>query len=129
MGFVDPDNVGSTIIKKRPEETFCIGKVPDITVKESSKGIVFFRAILFNNYFQIAWKEAQMVPIPKPRVDATLRGSYRRIFLLSPFAKLFEHFLLRKINGITEERRILNAISYIDQNTTIRELAAFIIYV
>lgn len=66
-----------------------------------------------------------------PRADATLRGSNRPISLLSPIGKLLKHFLLRLINRIFQERRILKDCKFGDRakHSTTHCLGAFTTYV
>lgn len=66
-----------------------------------------------------------------PRADATLRGSNRPIYLFSPIGKLLKHFLLRLINRIFQERRILKDCKFGDRakHSTTHCLGAFTTYV
>lgn len=64
---------GSNINANRWEEN---GFVDPAVSKKSQYG---------PDIFECNGREALVMPIHKPGADATLRGSYRPIFLLSPF--------------------------------------------
>ena len=69
-------------------------------------------ATLFNHCFNIGyyphiWKCAKIIAIPKPGANQNSIKNYRPISLLSNVGKLFEEFLLRKIQSHLENHEIL----------------------
>lgn len=94
--------------KKSPGFDLITGKM----IRElPQKGIQLFtyisNAIIRIGYFPNQWKIAQIILIPKPGKDATQVASYRPISLLPTFSKLFEKLLLKRINSLTEQRKLI----------------------
>lgn len=101
-GFVNPSDIGIALKRRANKRTSGMDGIPDIVLKRTMMVTWNFLAILLNHcinlgYFPVGWKGALVVPILKPGTDPGRAGSYRPISLLSPFGKLLEYFMLRRI--------------------------------
>lgn len=56
-----------------------------------------YNGSLLSRYFPVAWKRAEVVPLPKPRKDLTQAPNYRPISLLSTLGKVFERVIKKRI--------------------------------
>lgn len=117
FGFIDAPSVGSALKRRANKRSSGFDGVPDFVLRKSDNVVWTFLAILFNHcinigYFPQAWKAALVVPILKPRSDATEAGNYRPISLLSAFGKLFEFFILGMINEVIFDCEILKDFQF-----------------
>jgi hypothetical protein len=64
-------------------------------------------SIIRTGYFQVQWKVAQIIMIPKPGKLLEQASSYRPISLLPTMRKIFEKAMLKRLRPIPEENRIL----------------------
>uniref|UniRef100_A0A1B0CHA5 Putative reverse transcriptase-like protein n=1 Tax=Lutzomyia longipalpis TaxID=7200 RepID=A0A1B0CHA5_LUTLO len=58
-------------------------------------------------YFPRAWKQAVVVPVPKPGKDHSLASSYRPISLLSTLGKIFEKIILKRLDHFISVNNII----------------------
>jgi hypothetical protein len=61
-----------------------------------------FHYVIWLSYFQVTWKFAQIVMLPKPGKPANEASSYRPISLLPTPSKIFEKLLLNRIRNDTD---------------------------
>ena len=80
------------------------------------KGLVLltyiFNAIIRLRYVPSAWKEAQVIMIPKPGKPTDLTSSYRPISLLPVASKLFEKLLLKRLKPVCEREKLIPDFQY-----------------
>lgn len=67
-----------------------------------------FNACIEFNHWPSSFKEAKVIPIPKPGKDAGKSSNYRPISLLNTLGKLFEKIINVRIMSFAEENNILN---------------------
>lgn len=97
-----PSEVRSIIKKLHTQKAPGVDKISNHHLKNlPRKPLVLLTRIyngcLLTKYFPTAWKIARVVPIPKPRKDATLASNYRPISLLSGLGKTFERVIQTRI--------------------------------
>lgn len=94
--------------KKSPGFDLITGKVlqelPSICIKYLT---FIYNAILKLRYFPTQWKLSQIIMILKPGKDAETVDSYRPISLLPTLSKVFEKLLLKRLNPIIEDKKII----------------------
>jgi hypothetical protein len=66
-----------------------------------------FNAAVRKQNFPLAWKNARVISIVKPRKYPTLPSSYRPISVLDTVSKLFEEIPLSRVLREVNERRLL----------------------
>jgi len=81
------------------------GNMPDVTL------LAWLR--LFNLVWRVgvvpaAWKEARVVPVPKPGKDKSAPSSYRPISLTSQVGKLMECMVKGRLEHLLESRWVMN---------------------
>jgi hypothetical protein len=64
------------------------------------------------NYFPSAWKNASVIPIPKPNKIGSDPASYRPISLLSAVSKILERVILRRLQEHIDDNKILPDIQH-----------------
>lgn len=69
--------------------------------------VYIFNACVVLSYFPEAWKKAIVIPVRKPGKPGCNVSSYRPISLLSLLGKIYERFLLRKIQIHTERTNVI----------------------
>lgn len=69
---------------------------------------VLFNACIRLNHWPTSFKEAKVIPIPKPGKDSNRSDNYRPISLLNTMGKLFEKILHSRINAFAEQNKIIN---------------------
>lgn len=67
-----------------------------------------FNSAIRLNFWPSSFKNAKVIPIPKPGKDDTLVASYRPISLLNTLAKLFEKIIHSRLMDFATENEILN---------------------
>jgi hypothetical protein len=64
-------------------------------------------SLLKLNHFPTHWKNAVVVPIPKPGMDHTIPSNFRPISLLSSLSKVYESILATRFDDFCNEQNIL----------------------
>lgn len=88
--------------------------IPNYVIKRMDSRIWNYLVLVYNHcinigYFPKGWKSSKVIPIIKPGKDPTNPDCYRPISLLSCLGKLFEIFVLERLN------------EHIDDNNTLRD--------
>lgn len=66
-----------------------------------------FNAIMSIGYFPLQWKAAEIIMIQKPGKSSDEIKSYRPISLLPALGKVFEKILIRKLQPILKEKKMI----------------------
>ena len=106
--------------------------IPNIILKQLSDTFLIFIVGLFNQMYNIAyypkiWKAACVIPINKPGKPSNRADSYRPITLTSTISKLFEKFILQKINDHCDNFNIIpeNQFGFRKHTSTVHALTKF----
>ena len=67
-----------------------------------------FNGLWATHSFPEAWREAYVVPLPKPGKNHQNPENYRPISLTSCLGKLFERMVARRLNWVLEQKQILS---------------------
>lgn len=115
--FITPEEIGVALKSFNNKKSSGPDGVPNIVLRKVSRVAWRFLAILFNQcinngYFPLAWKQAIVVPVPKPGSTPTAGNGYRPISLLSCIGKLFEYFILLRINEKINSLAIIRDIQF-----------------
>nr|BDT63038.1 MAG: hypothetical protein [Trachysalambria curvirostris nimavirus] len=91
--------------------------IPYQMVSHLPESSLEFLLALFNKIFRegtvpITWKEAIIIPIPKPGKDAAIPGNYRPISLTSCICKLMEKMVNFRLTWYLEKENILTPYQY-----------------
>ena len=92
-----PDNIHNKIIKKLPH----LSLLPLLDI---------YNDIWENQTFPNAWKEATIIPIPKPGKDHTNPSNYRPIALTSCLCKLLEKLIQKRLQWFLEKNNCLSSL-------------------
>lgn len=135
-GFVQNDEIGQAIKSRPSKKSVSLDGIPDVALKRAGNSIITFLVVLFNHclnlgYFPKLWREAMMIHILKPGSDPSLCASYRPISLLSPFGKLFEFIILKRIRKHIRLKGVLkdSQFGFKPQHSTSHALSVFADYV
>ena len=92
---VGPDKLHYAFFRHLPEKTlhFMLSTLNDLWTQ---------------HVFPQAWREAIVIPLPKPGKDRGNPDSYRPISLISCFGKLFERMVGKRFNWFVEENNLLS---------------------
>ena len=71
-----------------------------------------FQACLLRGYFPQAFRQAQVISIPKPDKDPFTPAGYRPISLLSSLGKKLEHILNYRLKRYLEDNHILSEVQF-----------------
>ncbi|GFU52956.1 RNA-directed DNA polymerase from mobile element jockey [Trichonephila clavipes] len=96
-------------IKNSKNTTPGADHVTAIFFKNLDQGVIlrYFQKLFDNAIVPDSWKQAIILPIPKPCKDKTKISSYRSIALTSVFSKTFERILANRISYyLTKERKV-----------------------
>lgn len=111
--------------KKSPGYDLITGRI----IKElSNRGIKYitqlFNAIMRLEYFPMQWKVAEIILIPKPGKSANDVASYRPISLLPILSKLLEKMILKRLQPVIEERKLIpnHQFGFRQQHSTIEQV-------
>ena len=110
--FITPEDIKAALKTLNNKKSSGPDGVPNFVLRKMSPVAWKFLAILFNQcinngYYPLAWRQAIVVPVPKPGSTPTASNGYRPISLLSCIGKLFEYFILLRINKRIESHAIL----------------------
>ena len=91
--------------------------IPYQMVSHLPESSLEFLLTLFNKIFRegtvpTTWKEAIIIPIPKPGKDAAIPGNYRPISLTSCICKLMEKMVNFRLTWYLEKENILTPYQY-----------------
>lgn len=89
-----PDQIQNIILKNLPRKSLV--QLTNI-----------INALIRLQHFPTPWKQAIVIPVPKPAKDPRLPGSYRPISLLSTMSKIAERIILNAIQVHVEDFQIL----------------------
>lgn len=87
-------------------------EITNVLLKHLPKKAIVQLTYLFNaciklSYFPSSWKNASIIPIPKPNKDHSNPANYRPISLLSCLSKIFERIILIRLNKHIRENEII----------------------
>ena len=92
-----PDKIHNKIISHLPEESLLLL-------------LKFFNDFWQNSSFPDSWRQATIIPIPKPRKDHTNPNNYRPISLTNCFCKLMEKLVNARLMWYLEDTKALSNI-------------------
>jgi hypothetical protein len=86
--------------------------VPNILLKNIPWRAAVFLTYIFNSclklcYFPKEWRNATLIPIPKPGKDHSDPSNYRPISLLSSISKILERVILKRLNAFIFGHNVL----------------------
>ncbi|KAI9577906.1 hypothetical protein GQX74_013712 [Glossina fuscipes] len=110
--FVTPSDIRSALKTRNNKKSVGADGIPNFVFKKTTVSTWSLIATLYNHYINIgfyptSWKKAIVFPVLKPGADPKLVNLYRPISLLPNVGKLFEYFLLLKIQQHLTENKIL----------------------
>lgn len=90
-----------------------------------------FNAVLYTNNFPVQWKIAEIIMIPKPGKAAEEITSYRPISLLPCLSKLFEKLLLKRLQPILINKKVIppHQFGFRKQHSTIEQVHRIVNYI
>lgn len=94
-----PDNISNTLIKNLP--LVALERLLDI-----------YNFIWLNQVFPDKWREAIVIPIPKPGKLPTLTSSYRPISLTCNLCKLLEKIVSNRLRWYLEQNQLISAVQF-----------------
>lgn len=101
--FVSIGEVVQTIKSRNAKKSFGNDMISNFVLKKiASRKLcttltILFNHIINNSYVPYLWKEAIIIPIPKPGKDPKIVNNYRPISKISCIAKVFEKIIAKKI--------------------------------
>jgi len=95
------DDIVCAIKELKSSLTVGVDQVPAFIIKGCSEPLIYPLLILFNlsiksNCFPDVWKQTKIIPVHK-KGNITDCNNYRPIAILSPFSKIFESIIYKKI--------------------------------
>ena len=113
-----PDNIHYTVIKHFPTATLVLL-------------LGLFNAMFSSGTFPKRWREAYIVPIPKPNKDLSDPQSYRPISLTNCLCKTFERIITARLMWYLEKNKLLDDVQsgFRRQRSTIDHLVGLETYV
>lgn len=127
---VTPKEIGNIIRKLKNRKAPGKDKISSKMLKNLPKKMIVQLNHIYNAcfklcYFPSAWKEAVILPIPKPGKDPTIPSSYRPISLLSNLGKTLERLILNRIRrGGTQEATLKDQqYGFREKRSTARQLS------
>ncbi len=113
-----PDDVNYTVIKQLPNETLIVL-------------LELFNKIWKSGYFPSLWRDACIIPIPKPGKDSTVPNNYRPISLTSCMCKTLERMVTTRLMWYLEKHQLLTDIQsgFRKQRSTVDHLIRLEAYI
>lgn len=113
MRLVKPGDIGAVLRRLNNKKSSGEDEIPNYVLRRAGERSWRHLATLFNHclnlgYFPEKWKRSRVIPILKPGKDPTRPEGYRPISLLSNLGKMFEIFVLERINEHIEDKEILS---------------------
>lgn len=110
---VNSDELMSCLGALRPFKAPGNDGIQNILLKNLPKTGIKLLCRIFNsamrlNYWPSSFKNAKVIPIPKPGKDGSVASNYRPISLLNTLAKLFEKIIHTRLMEFASENNILN---------------------
>lgn len=113
------------IIQNRPnKKSFGVDEMPFFLIRKFSPPIMtfltaFFNNLLANGYFPVAWKVAQIIPIPKPNKDNSSITNWRPISQLTCISKIYERVIANRVVEHINKLNILqNQFGFLKYHST-----------
>lgn len=109
--MTNPDEIKNKIRTLPNKKSPGKDEVDNMVLKNlSRKGVIqltyIINAVLKHQHYPTKWKQAIVVPIPKPGKDQTKPENYRPISLLSSMSKLCEKIILERLNELDRRKNI-----------------------
>lgn len=121
------------IIKSRnAKKSSGFDSLPNYTNKRLSPNFIIFVTALFNHinnsYFPTAWKQTEVIPVPKPHKNKQLVTSYRPIAQLSSLSKILEKIYDIRIRSFMQSKGLFDKFQFGFKacNSTIHPIAKLI---
>lgn len=114
------------IIRERPNKKSCGSDgVPYCVLKQFDSSLLRWLSIFFNHlisisYFPRSWRNAIVIPIPKPGKDASLVENWRPISQLKCISKVFERVIANRLSvvGSAHERLFPDQFGFLRGHST-----------
>lgn len=112
QSLAKPSQIKAYIKTRNNKKSAGIDKIPNYALKKLSSKFVEILTIIINHcynigYFPNPWKLAIIAPVHKKHKTPNLPTSYRPISLLSNISKIYEKFLLEKIQDHCDENKLI----------------------
>lgn len=112
-----PEEIGNALRNLNNKKSSGPDGIPNFVLRKSGRRVWGYLAVIFNNclntgYFPGEWKHSRISPIIKPGKDPTDAANYRPIALNSNVGKLFEVFILERLNNHMEGEKILRDFQF-----------------
>lgn len=117
ISLIKPLEVGSVLKRLNNKKSCGDDGIPNYVIRRTDRRIwehitIIFNHCLNNAYFPSRWKSSKIIPIVKPGKDPTDPNNYRPISLLSSLGKLFEIFILERIDEFIEDNDTLKEFQF-----------------
>lgn len=89
-----PDRISNRVLRALPAQLICLL-------------VAIFNGAMANCIFPAAWKEADVIGIPKPGKDRSKPASYRPISLLKTMGKIYERVLVSRLRDYIFSNNLL----------------------
>ena len=89
------------------KDPICYEMIANLPPSYMSMLLEFYQFCWINNTIPLDWKEAQIIPIPKPGKPKSDPSSYRPISLTPHLGKVYERIIKKRLDFFLEKNRIL----------------------
>lgn len=121
--LIKPSEIGDVLRRLNNKKSGGHDGIPNYIIIRTYYRIWVYLTLIYNHcpntgYFPRMWKSSRVIPIIKQGKDHTTAISYRPISLLPSLGKLFEIFILERINEHIEDDNTLKNCQFVFRRGT-----------